>query len=422
MIGRTRQLLHLLRKNKFDLSESDVAKARQHIKYYWKHLKRYSAKEDATLIALPNPYVVPAYEPGREFDFPEQYYWDSYFIAQGLLDEKHRDVVIGMLENLVFMFNRFRIIPNASRSYLTGHSHPPLLTSYIFDVYNAYHMDKHWLKTMMQTAEKEYHTVWMGTTKPNARKVHMGLSRYYDFNYINDLAEAESGWDMTTRFSRKCMNYLPIDLNSLLYKYEIDFAHTAKILGDISAQKKWLRVANHRKHVIDSLMWDNMHKTYFDYNYVKHRHSMVNSLASYYPMWVGMVDKRRANYLVRNLRRFEHNGGLTTTEFPNVSKIARNSVPTQWAYPNGWAPLHFIVVKGLQRYGYHKQAKRIAMKWLRTNLDWYNEHDNFIEKYNVVSTEKPPTKGLYPSQVGFGWTNAVFERFCQEYIDTKQSN
>jgi hypothetical protein len=61
--------------------------------------------------------------------------------------------------------------------------------------------------------------------------------------------------------------------------------------------------------------------------------------------------------------------------------------------------------------------RRIAMKWLRTNLDWFNTHGNFLEKYNVVNTDKPPAKGVYPSQTGFGWTNAVFERFCREFID-----
>jgi hypothetical protein len=58
-----------------------------------------------------------------------------------------------------------------------------------------------------------------------------------------------------------------------------------------------------------------------------------------------------------------------------------------------------------------------ALKWLRTNLDWFNTHGVFLEKYNVVSPDKPPAKGVYPSQTGFGWTNAVFERFCKDYID-----
>jgi alpha,alpha-trehalase len=420
MLGRTRQLLHVFQKGSRELDTRDVLEARKYITSYWKHLKRFNPKQDSTLIALPKPYVVPAYEPGREFDFPEQYYWDSYFISQGLLDNKHKDVVMGMLENLIFMFDRFHIIPNASRNYLTGRSHPPLLTSYIFDVYHAYDMDKKWLKKMIETAQHEYRIVWMGTTKPNVRKVYLGLSRYYDINVLNDLAEAESGWDMTTRFSRKCLDYLPIDLNALLYKYEKDFAVAAEILGNAKEHKEWLKKANYRKRAIDHLMWDNLHKTYFDFNYQKHRHSMVNSLASYYPMWAGMIDRRRAEHLVRNLRRFEHKGGLATTELPNMPKVARNSIPTQWAYPNGWAPLHFIVVKGLQRYGYQAEAKRIAMKWLRCNLEWFNQHGNFIEKYNVVNPEKPPVKGVYPTQVGFGWTNAVFERFCQDFIDKPQ--
>jgi alpha,alpha-trehalase len=71
----------------------------------------------------------------------------------------------------------------------------------------------------------------------------------------------------------------------------------------------------------------------------------------------------------------------------------------------------------LQRYGYHQDARRIAMKWLKTNLDWFNAHGDFLEKYNVVQPNKPAAKGLYPSQIGFGWTNAIFEHFCQQFVD-----
>jgi neutral trehalase len=50
-------------------------------------------------------------------------------------------------------------------------------------------------------------------------------------------------------------------------------------------------------------------------------------------------------------------------------------------------------------------------------LHWFSNEHVFLEKYNVVSPDKPPVKGVYPSQTGFGWTNAVFERFCQDYVD-----
>jgi alpha,alpha-trehalase len=400
-----------------DLTPDDVAEARKYIKNYWPNVLRYHPKDDESLLGLPKPYLVPSYRIKTGFDYNELYYWDSYFMVQGMLDEENQELVTGILENLESLFNRFKVIPNASRTYLTGRSQPPLLTSFIFDVYQAYDKDEKWLKTNISVAEKEYNTVWMGVKKPNERQVYQGLSRYYDINYLHDLAEAESGWDMTPRFDRRALNYLPVDLNALLYKYETDFARAYKIFGDKRTAAKWEDAARQRKAAMDKLMWDRLKGMYFDYNFVKKKRGVTSSLATFFPMFAGVVDEKQAAALVKSLRRFEHKGGLATTDALPLGQFVLGSLPTQWAYPNGWAPLHFIVVKALERYGYHKDARRIANKWLKANLQWFNNEHVFLEKYNVVSPEKPPIKGLYPSQTGFGWTNAVFERFCQDYVD-----
>ncbi|MGD0284254.1 MAG: trehalase family glycosidase [Candidatus Saccharimonadales bacterium] len=399
------------------LSAEDVSAAREYIAKYWSNITFYHPKSCNSQLGLPKPYLVPAFHPNNEFDFNELYYWDSYFMIQALLDEKHRELVLGIAEDLLLLFHRFGIIPNASRTYLTGHSQPPFLTSIIFDIYGAYNLDNSWLKKGIDIAKEEYAHVWMGTAKPNARKVYKGLSRYYDINYLNDLAEAESGWDMTTRFNRRALNYLPIDLNSLLYKYEVDFAQAAYILGNKSEAKKWEDTAKQRQSIINKLMWNKGRGAFYDYDYKKEKRSSINSLASYYPLWSGLATNEQAFKLARNLKRFEHQGGLATTDTLPFGKFITGTLPTQWAYPNGWAPLHYIVVKGLQKYGYQKDAYRIAMKWLKTNLNWFNNHGEFLEKYNVIQPLKPPVNGLYPNQTGFGWTNAVFEYFCQEFID-----
>lgn len=400
-----------------NLDAKEVREALVYIDKYWPKLIRFHPKDDDTLLGLPKPYLVPAYEKGHEFDFNELYYWDSYFMVQGLLDERHKELVLGILENLAFMLDRFKIIPNASRTYLMGRSQPPFLTSFIMDVYQTYGMDKKWLAGMMKKAEEEYHHVWMGTHKPNARLVHRGLSRYYDINYLHDLAEAESGWDMTTRFSHKCLNFLPVDLNALLYKYEKDFAYAAGLIGNAKDAKKWEKAARNRKRAMDSLMWSELKGLYFDYNFVKENRGGICSLASYYPMWAGMVDDHQAEKLVSSLRKFENQGGLAATDAMPLGQLVPGAMPAQWAYPNGWAPLHLIVIKGLQRYGYHEDARRIAMKWLRTNLDWFKKNGVFLEKYNVVQPAKPPAKGVYPSQTGFGWTNSVFLKLSREFLD-----
>lgn len=400
-----------------ELRPEDVAVAREYIENYWQRVTRFHPKDDESLLGLPHPYLVPAYIEKTEFDFNEMYYWDSYFMVQGMLDDEHKELVIGILDNLIYLFKRFRIIPNASRTYLMGRSQPPFLSSFILDVYKAYNMDNKWFADHIAIAKEEYNEVWMGTTKPVAHQVYKGLSRYYDINYLHDLAETESGWDLTPRFNRKALNYLPVDLNALLYKYETDFARAARILGDKREEAQWQDKANIRKKHVDELMWDKVKGLYFDYNFIKQRKGSVMSLATYYPMWAGMVDNSQAAALVKSLKRFEHKGGLATTDSLPVGQFVFGGMPTQWAFPNGWAPLHYLVVKGLERYGYHKDARRIAMKWLKTNLSWFNDHGIFLEKYNVVAPDKPPAKGLYPSQEGFGWTNAVFEKLCQEYID-----
>lgn len=421
MLGKAKNIAHKTGLFSFnrdtDLTADDVREARDHIEKYWERLLRVHKKDDESLLGLPNPYLVPASEKGHEFDFNELYYWDSYFMVQGLLDEEHKELVTGILENLEVLFERFKVVPNASRTYLMGRSQPPFLTSFIFDVYNTYSPSREWLKKSIDIAKEEYETVWLGTAKPNWRQVHQGLSRYFDINMLHDLAEAESGWDMTPRFNRRALNYLPVDLNALLYKYETDFAHAARLFGDKREITKWEQAARSRAAVMNKLMWDSSRGIFYDYNFVKSKRSNISSLASYYPMWAGMVDGRQAQAMVKALRKFEEKGGLATTDAVLLNQVVPGQMPTQWAHPNGWAPLHFIVVKGLQRYGYNDDARRIAMKWLRTNLEWFRRHGEFLEKYNVVSPDKPPMKGVYPSQTGFGWTNAVFERFCQEFID-----
>lgn len=404
-----------LGKKEHILTPDDVAPARDYIRNYWQYLLRYHPKDEGSLIGLPHPYLAPSRAEGHEFDFDEQFYWDSFFMIQSFWDLEHKDLVVGMLDDLIYLFKHFGIIPNSSQHYMTGRSQPPFLTSMIMDIEKHFQMDRDWLNDHMKVAMDEYSTVWMGKRKPHARLVHEGLSRYYDVNFLNDIAEAESGWDMTTRFYRKALNFLPVDLNTLLYKYEVDFAKVARMNGDSKEVEKWETAAEQRKKSMNELMWDKSRGLYYDYDYVQNKRGGIASLAAYFPMWAGMVTEERAEILVNSLKRFENKGGLATTDFTPSAQLT--AIPTQWSYPNGWAPLHYIVVQGLERYGYHQYARHIATKWLVCNLDWFNRHGVFLEKYNVVNPDKPPQKGLYPSQVGFGWTNAVFERFCQDYVD-----
>jgi alpha,alpha-trehalase len=397
-----------------ELTPERVKPALDYIEAYWPQLTKLQVHDEGTLVGLPKPYITPSIRNGTGFNYEEQYYWDSYFIAQGLLAAGHGELAAGMLQNLIAMLNRFDMIPTANRTYLTGRSQPPFLTSYILDIYRALEKSTKWLQTNMNLAKEEYRTVWLGTEHPHWRRVYKGLSRYYDINLLHDLAEAESGWDMTTLFSRKCLHYLPVDLNALLYKYETDFAVAAQLLGDNEEAQAWLDRASTRKDTMFALMWDKQQHFFFDYNHVKERRGRVWSLAGYVPLWAGMLDADQADRLVRNLRHFEQKGGLAATA---RQTWVISQIPAQWAYPNSWAPLEYMVVEGLKRYGYHADAERVARTWLLNCLKYFERHGIFIEKYNVSNPDKLPENGLYPLQTGFGWTNAVFVKFCHDFLN-----
>lgn len=396
-----------------------IADAFAHIEDMWVILTVDQEIDNGTLIGLPNPYIIPSREDHNGFTFQEMYYWDSYFTMCGLLKMGHDELAEGMLENIIYLYKKFHIVPNASRFYMCGRSQPPVMTSMIFDIFNALEKTDSWLRERIEVAEKEYWNVWLGDKQPNIRLSDNGLSRYYDVNVLHDMAEAESGWDMTTRFAGKCLDYNPIDLNCLLYVYERDFMRAYKIFGDNEATDIWRARAEKRAETINKLMWDEPSGFYFDYNFVLAKNSAVKSLASYFALWAGIATPMQAEQLANNLTDFIHAGGLATTSKPD--EYDPRDISKQWAYPNGWAPLHYIVCEGLSNYGYGELAEQVARLWIGNNLNYFENHKVFREAYNVVVPSDKPVEGVYPSQVGFGWTNAVFVYLAKKYLSPEET-
>jgi alpha,alpha-trehalase len=156
VVNTAGKLLPLPARGHGALSPEDVQVARDYIREFWTRLERFHPKDDESLLGLPKPYLVPSYEEGAGFDYNELYYWDSFFMVQGLLDEGHEALVEGILEDMLSLLQRFKIIPNGSRTFLMGRSQPPFLTTFIFDVYNTYGLDKKWLKDSIELAKLEY--------------------------------------------------------------------------------------------------------------------------------------------------------------------------------------------------------------------------------------------------------------------------
>lgn len=75
---------------------------------------------ESSLIPLNHTFVVPG---GR---FREQYYWDSFWIVEGLLESELFDIANDTLQNFMDELDTIGFIPNGGRIYYLDRSQPPL--------------------------------------------------------------------------------------------------------------------------------------------------------------------------------------------------------------------------------------------------------------------------------------------------------
>jgi alpha,alpha-trehalase len=427
------------------------------------------------------PFVVPG---GR---FNEMYGWDSYFIVLGLLADGRVELARAMVDNFVYQIDHYHQILNANRTYYLTRSQPPFLTSMALAVYE--HMEKgghakYWLRGVIAAAIREYHEVWMGIS----RLTGTGLSRYFgsgigpppevepghfdpiyrpyaealglpvreyerryrageirepalDTFFVHDRAVRESGHDTSYRFDRngsRCADLVTVDLNSLLYKIEIDIARMLEhefggklAVGGVAERAvSWYERARKRRELINTYLWDEERGMYFDYDTVAKRRSGYVSATTFYPLWACHADHdnarlaspRQAALLVQNaLPLLEAAGGIAASALKSRGPLSGMRQARQWDYPYGWAPHQMLVWRGLLNYQYDEPAVRLVYKWLYTITKNAVDYSGMItEKYNVVicSHEVFAEYGNvgvefdYITREGFGWTNASYRVGC----------
>jgi len=416
---------------------------RDHIRDLWPMLFRSADSDNnpqSSLIPLPHPYVVPG---GR---FREIYYWDSYFTARGLIADGHSNMAMNMAKNFQYMIQTCGHIPNGNRVYYLSRSQPPFFIPMISMLEEEFGSTI--ISDFYEEAVRE-HMFWTERSGNTGRRAvtftdhagnHHSLNRYWDDkpspreeSWIEDLSEyqksgsddeetfyrhiraaCESGWDFSSRWLADQSNLatiettsiLPVDLNTLLWYAETKLAEWSNSSDNSSRAGKFRDMAHRRKESINQLMWDAENGFYFDYH-IHHKQSTgCYSLAAVYPLYFKLADQEQAEAVADYLeQKFLKDGGLLTTTVHTGQ---------QWDAPNGWAPLQWMAVKGLENYGLSTLADDIRTRWLKLNEHVYAETGKMVEKYNVSDILKKGGGGEYPLQDGFGWTNGVFSALSDQ--------
>ena len=387
----------------------------EYIEKNWDDCIRENRRDEGTLIGLPYPYTIPAVG-----HFDELYYWDTYFTNLGLLIDGRALLAKYNVDNMLYLISRFGHMPNGNRTYYISRSQPPYLSMMVRDIYE-YFGDKAWLRGAYEALLIEY-DFWM--TK---RMTSCGLNQYSDdspdeeFIRISPdyckrigytpagkspldigrhyLAVAESGWDINTRFGFDASRFVQVDLNSLLYRLEKNMAHFACELS-IGGADEWEKRAETRKERIFALL-ENEQGLLLDYDFVAKKHSDTFAAVSFIPLLCGVAEQRHADAMVRNLARLEAAHGILATE--------SNPFPGhyQWGTPNGWPCMQYAAFAGLSAYGYEKEARRIAGKYIKLCDSAFEETGKLWEKYNVIDGNVNVT-AEYETPAMMGWTAGVY--------------
>lgn len=414
----------------------------QHINELWKHLSREEYNSVGSLIGLPHPYIVCG---GR---FTALYYWDSYFIMLGLAAAGKWDVVEGMVKNFAFLLRMYGHIPNGNRTYYIGRSQPPFFALMVRLL--AGHKGKQVLVQYLPYLLIEHHFWIKGSSKlretrpATGRAVRMPddevLNRYYDNKstprpegYREDVhtvlsaqqrlstrthldlrAAAESGWDFSARWCKEPMqlytvhttDIVPVDLNCLLLILEQTIADAHRTMLNPIATKRYQQLAARRKAAINKYFWDEKTSYYYDFDLASGERKPLPTIAAVFTLFAGVADDEQADKVADFIKKeFLKPGGLLCTTVETGQ---------QWDWPNGWAPIQWVAIRGLRQYGHDNLADDIKRRWLKTCEDGYQRTHKLVEKYNVVDPDKSAGGGEYSLQDGFGWTNGVIQALLHE--------
>ncbi len=215
----------------------------------------------------------------------------------------------------------------------------------------------------------------------------------------------ESGMDNTPRFDNEaeadCIDFSAHIANEMRCMVEL-----AKILGKEDAAKFWQEKFNATRDAINSYLWDDEDKFYYDRRLSDGTFIKVKSVASFLPLFAGVCDEEKAKYLVEHLEN--PNEFKTAFMIATVSADHETYKTMDMFRGTVWLNFNYLIAQGLDEYGYTELADEIREKTIEMIKKWYLSDGVIYEFYDSrdkVAPRRLSRKGIaiqpYLSSVKF---------------------
>ncbi|KAM4848232.1 trehalase-like [Urocitellus parryii] len=184
--------------------------------------------------------------------------------------------------------------------------------------------------------------------------------------------------------------------------------------GNHSQAERYRNLRAQRLAALNALLWDEQKGAWFDYDTEKGK-NLEFYPSNLTPLWAGCFSDPAT--VDKALKYLEDSQVLTYQH--GIPTSLRNT-GQQWDFPNAWAPLQDLVIRGLAKSSSPRTqevAFQLAQNWIRTNFDVYSQKSAMYEKYDISNGGQPGGGGEYEVQEGFGWTNGMALMLLDRYGD-----
>ena len=222
----------------------------------------------------------------------------------------------------------------------------------------------------------------------------------------------ESGMDNSPRFDQ-VKNPDAVDLNSFIANELLYLGKMAALLNESEivqyCRGKWAVLAGR----VNSLLWNEEDGIYYDLG-PDGAHVRVKTVASFVPMFAGIVPENRINRLAEHLE--DPNEFNRPFPVSSVSGDEPSFCDDMWRGPV-WTNYNYIIIEGLRRYGLDDIAQHITDRTIDQIAHWYNEEGVIFEYFDSEAKTSPRSlhrKGkvgghwLHTCIKDYSWTAAVF--------------
>lgn len=355
----------------------------------WEKVKRYVKENLARMQREPGgilkyPYIVP----GSDMYATTLWDWDSWWtcIAMGQAEEEEgtkgrfleyeKGCILNFLDHMdedgkmPILITNDPFLPEAEMEYIGKNNHKPVLAQHA-----------------VYTVEKCGELAWIQDQLPKLDTFVAYFGKYCTHEetglayWENDFAVGVDNEPIV--YFRPERSSAALYLNCLLYREELAMARLWDMAGEKERARDWWARAEKLAEAVRTHCWDKRDECFYSVDlllqpveperWLHHEAPRswscllmrIDTWTNFLPLWAGIATQEQAEKAVKRLKNpaayMGEYGVRTLSKLEPMYNLKATNNPSNWLGPV-WGVSNYMVFRGLQRYGLHREATELARR------------------------------------------------------------